>query len=116
MSIIYYHNPNCSKSRAGLELLEQNGINPTIRLYMIEPLTVEELTKIVAKLGMKPREIVRKKEGDAIGIAPFMSDLEVLTMLSEAPKAIERPILETDDKAVIGRPTELLEAFIKEYL
>ncbi|MFV0322405.1 MAG: ArsC/Spx/MgsR family protein [Alphaproteobacteria bacterium] len=116
MSIIYYHNPNCSKSRAGLKILEERGINPEIRLYMVDPLSIEELTKIVAKLGMKLREITRKKEGAEAGIADFMSDDEVVAILSETPRAIERPILEINDKAVIGRPTENIIGFIDEAL
>ena len=116
MSIIYYHNPNCSKSRAGLKVLEEHGIDPEIRLYMIDPLSIKELTKIVAKLGMKPREIMRKKEGAEAGIADFMSDDEVIAILSETPRAIERPILEINDKAVIGRPTENIIDFIDEAL
>lgn len=116
MSIIYYHNPNCSKSRAGLKILEERGINPKIRLYMVNPLSIEELTKIVAKLGMKPRDIIRKKEGAEAGIVPFMSDDEVMAILSEMPRAIERPILEINDKAVIGRPTENIVYFLDEAL
>lgn len=42
MSVTILHNPRCSKSRATLALLQRQGIEPTVRLYLEDPPGVEE--------------------------------------------------------------------------
>ncbi|MFV0431562.1 MAG: ArsC/Spx/MgsR family protein [Alphaproteobacteria bacterium] len=116
MSITYYHNPKCSKSRAGLAILQEQNIDAELRLYLEDPLSIEELNKIVAKLGIKPIEIARKKEAAEVGITADMSDDEIIAILSQNPHVIERPILEIDEKATVGRPTENIIQLIDEAL
>lgn len=116
MLMTYYHNPSCSKSRAGLALLHEKQINPHIRLYLEEALTTEELKVLLKKLDMKASEILRSKEALVAGINKDMDEKTLLKLLSQNPKAMERPILAIDDKAVIGRPTENLINFIDEML
>ena len=57
-----YHNPRCSKSREGLQLLELQDQPFTVVKYLNEPLTKQELTELIKKLGIKPLELVRQKE------------------------------------------------------
>ena len=59
---IIYHNPRCSKSRQTLDLLKQEGINPKIVLYIEEPPSESDLTKILDFLGIEPRELLRTGE------------------------------------------------------
>ncbi len=113
-TIIYYHNPSCSKSRAGLALLEENNIQAHIRLYLSEPPSPGELKDILSKLNLKASALLRKKEAMEAGIDETMSDEAILTCLSQNPKAIERPILVIDNKAVIGRPTENMAKLIDD--
>lgn len=106
-----YHNPRCSKSRAALELLEARGIQPTIIRYLDTPLTAADLSALLAKLQMKPRELLRSKEAaySELGLSnPELSDEQIIAAMAQAPKLIERPILATAERAVIGRPTENL--------
>lgn len=108
------HNPRCRKSREALAVLESAGINPEIRLYLQEPPDKLELSSILAKLGLKPEEIIRK--GEDIFKEKYkgksLSDDEWLHVLVENPVLIERPIVIMGEKAVVGRPvdnvTELL--------
>ncbi len=116
MLITYYHNPSCSKSRAGLAILEEKGITAHIRLYLQDVPTAEELKDLLQKLNMKPSEILRPKEALDAGIKPNTDEETLLKQLSQNPKALQRPILVIDDKATIGRPTENIINLIENSL
>lgn len=104
----YYHNPRCSKSRQGLQLLEKAGQSPEIVLYLNTPPTEKELTAIIKKLGIKPYDLIRRNE--KIFKENFkgkdLSDKEWIQAMVQYPKLIERPILVTKEKAALGRPPE----------
>jgi len=108
------HNPRCSKSRAGLKYLEDKGIVPEIINYLDEPFTPDELTEILEKLGKRPLDIIRK--GEEVFKTEFedkeLSDEEWILAMLEYPKLIERPIVINGDKAVIARPTELIDTIL----
>ena len=109
MSVTIYHNPACSKSRVTLALLRERGIEPVTRLYLHEPLTVAELEDILAKLGKKPREILRTSEDvyKTLGLADMaLTDQQLLQTMTANPALIERPIVVVGERAVLGRPPE----------
>ncbi len=56
------HNPRCSKSRATLNIILENNIQPTIRLYLDDPLSIEEIRNLLIKLDTTADQIVRKNE------------------------------------------------------
>ena len=103
-----YHNNRCSKSRLGLNALEESGKDFEVVKYLENIPSKEELVNIIGLLGIKPIELVRKNE--AIWKEKFkgkeLTDSEVIEAMLEYPKLIERPIVVNGDKAVIGRPTE----------
>ena len=105
-----YHNNRCSKSRCGLELLEQSGKPFEIVKYLDDLLSKEELERIIKILNIKPIDLVRKNE--TIWKTNFkgkeLSDTEIIGAMVENPKLIERPIVINKNKAVIGRPPELI--------
>lgn len=111
MPFVFYHNPNCSKSRQALQLLEERGIQPTIRQYLKEPLTEAELTQLLELLGKKPVELIRKGEDLYKTLeldAADVDDTRLIKAMVEHPKLIERPILSNGQQARIGRPPEQL--------
>ncbi|MDG0817198.1 ArsC/Spx/MgsR family protein [Bdellovibrio svalbardensis] len=110
----FYHNPQCSKSREALSLLEAEGQDFQIIDYIKEPLSVEDLLKMIAQLRGPLSSLVRAKEADFFH-APFdlTSAEEVALRLSEKPHLMERPILQGKGSAVIGRPLENLKALLK---
>jgi arsenate reductase len=61
MTVTIY-NPRCSKSRQTLALLEERGIAPRIVEYLNTPPSAAELKTILKKLGLKPRDLLRKSE------------------------------------------------------
>ena len=113
--MIYYHNPRCSKSREGLNIIEKNNINAKIKLYLSEEITFKELKDIINKLNIDPIDLVRKKE-DVIKKEKLdlksMSNKEIIETLISFPILIERPILISKTKAVIGRPPELIKSIL----
>jgi len=103
------HNPRCSKSRATLGLLRQHGIEPEIILYLETPPDAKLLTSILSKLGMQPRDLMRKGQPEykAMGLDNTrLSDEQLLDAMVKAPILIERPIVLANGKARIGRPPE----------
>jgi arsenate reductase len=109
-----YHNPRCSKSREGLELLEKSGKPFEVVKYLDNNLSKEELAAIISTLGIKSIELVRKNE--AIWKSDYkgknLSDEQVIDAMVANPKLIERPIVVNGEKAVIGRPKELISEII----
>ena len=106
---IIYHNPRCSKSRQTLQILTEKGASVKIVLYLENPPSAKEIKSILDKLELNSRDIIRKgeKEYKLLNIKDqSLTENELITFMSENPKLIERPIVVTDDKAIIGRPPE----------
>ncbi len=104
-----YHNPRCSKSRGALELLEARGLTPTVVRYLETPLNAAQLQALLAKLGLSARQLVRTGEDEykSLNLADAsLSEAQLIAAIAAHPKLMERPILETADKAIIGRPPE----------
>ena len=103
-----YHNPRCSKSRQTLELLRQHDIEPEIILYLDSPLGISELSDLLAKLKFQASDLLRK--GESIykeRVKPYdLSDQDLLALMVDYPKLIERPIVVCGKIAVLGRPPE----------
>jgi len=107
--VTIYHNPRCSKSRATLELLREQGIEPTIVEYLKTPPSQAELTRILKMLGMEPRELMRSKEAEYREQGLDNRDLkqkDLVKAMHDTPKLIERPIVVANGKAALGRPPE----------
>jgi arsenate reductase len=103
------HNPRCSKSRATLQILRDNGVEPEIILYQETPPNVEQLRSILAKLNMQPRQLIRKGQSEykEMGLDnEQLSDDQLLAAMVNTPILIERPIVLAKGKAAIGRPPE----------
>ncbi|MEQ1557386.1 MAG: arsenate reductase (glutaredoxin) [Methyloglobulus sp.] len=109
MTVKIYHNPRCTKSRQTLQLLKDKGIEPDIIEYLKTPPSAEELADILQKLGMEPRDLMRKSEGEykANNLDnPTLDRLVLINGMVANPILIERPIVIANSKAVIGRPPE----------
>jgi arsenate reductase len=106
--ITIYHNNRCAKSRSALEIIKRSNADIHVVEYLKDPPTEKDLQGILKKLGMKAEEIIRKKE--ELFRTKFAgkkySEEEWISILSENPVLIERPIVIKGNKAVIGRPPE----------
>jgi len=108
MDLKIYHNPRCSKSRAGLKAIEEAGKDVEIVKYLDETPSFDELKELISKLGIKPIELVRITEKDwrENYKGKDLSDDQVIQAMIDFPRLIERPIVVRGNKAVIGRPLE----------
>lgn len=105
-----YHNPRCSKSRMALEFLDNQSKEYEIVEYLKEIPTESELKDIIGKLGIKAESLIRKGEPDFKEHfkGKSLSEDEWVEAMVKYPKLIERPIVIKGDKAIVARPTEVI--------
>lgn len=111
MTYTLIHNPSCSTSRNGLALLEEKGVEVSLRKYMnaTEAFSEDELRDIAKKLGASsPRDLLRDKDAKKFELPETASDDEVYAAMVDNPRLIQRPIGINGDKAALGRPIENL--------
>lgn len=108
-----YHNPQCSKSREALALLQEAGIEPEVVEYIHHPLSEKELLALIGKLDEPFAGLVRTKES-SYKDNPFSLDSaeSVAKNLAKRPELLERPIVEKNGRAVIGRPPEKIRRLL----
>lgn len=111
-----YHNPRCKKSRAGLAYLEEKTSDFQKVLYLKdEPFTEESLKKLLTKMGKNPQEMIRTQEKiyKESYKGKSLTDREWIQAMVDHPKLIQRPIVETANKAVWADPPENIEELFK---
>ncbi|MEN3952644.1 arsenate reductase (glutaredoxin) [Iodidimonas sp. SYSU 1G8] len=109
MTVTILHNPRCSKSRQTLALIQERGITPDVIEYLKTPPSAEAMDGILTKLGLEPREVMRKQEAPYKDLAldnPALSRGELVAAMVAHPILIERPIVIAGGKARLGRPPE----------
>src|SRR5215217_850047 len=108
MKATIYHNPSCGTSRKTLAILEEEGAEVTIRDYLKQPPTADELRGLYARAGLSPGEGLRAKEPRAaeLGLTPDAADDIVLEAMAANPILIERPLVETDKGVRLCRPQD----------
>jgi len=106
--ITIWHNPRCSKSRRGLAILEEKGIEAEVVKYLDLPPTAAEIKTVLGKLGVPARALMRTKETlyRELGLKDVTDEEKLIEAMAAHPKLIERPVLICGDRAVIGRPEE----------
>ena len=106
-----YHNPRCRKSREGVQYLTDKGVEFKIIEYLKDNLSKETVQILLNKLNITALELIRKNE--KIWKENFkdknLSEKELVEVLHKEPKLIERPIIENENLAVIGRPKENID-------
>ena len=113
--ITLYHNPSCSKSRGAKEILESRGADFEVVEYLKEPLSAAEIKGLLSMLGDGPAALVRndshfKELG--LNADDYSTEDAVAALLAEHPKLMQRPVAVRDGKAVIARPSELVETLL----
>lgn len=115
MKAIIYYNSKCSKSRATLALLENQGVESQIIEYLITPPSGDKLKSLAKKLGLEIKNLVRTGEPEfkrADIDLDTATEEKILQLLDAHPKLIQRPIVEVAHGARIGRPPDaVLELF-----
>jgi arsenate reductase len=109
MKAMIFHNPNCGTSRKTLTILQEEGADVTVREYLKDPPSREELKRLYAKAGMTPRDGLRAKESlvAELGLADA-DDEQILDAMMAHPILINRPLVETDKGVRLCRPQEVV--------
>jgi arsenate reductase (glutaredoxin) len=109
-----FHNPRCKHSRAGLEYLKSKSDDFTVREYLKENLTTEEIKEIMLKSNLDPAQLVRKQEvyfKKFLKGKSFTND-EWIKIIQENPKLLQRPLVVGKLKAVIANPPEEIDKLV----
>ncbi|HUF74223.1 MAG TPA: arsenate reductase (glutaredoxin) [Gammaproteobacteria bacterium] len=103
-----YHNPRCSKSREGLKLLEERGVDIDVVEYLKTPPTEDEIRDLLGRLGLEAADIVRAGEPafKESGLSLESPPEKLTALIAKEPIVLERPIVVVGDSARIGRPPE----------
>jgi arsenate reductase len=111
-----YHNPRCSKSRCAVDWLKENNIDFEVIEYLKNPLSKYELQQILTQLNISASALIRKSEEEYNQFIKneTLSEDEILDLMVNFPKLIERPIVVGDKFAVIARPLENLIEKVKK--
>lgn len=109
MTVTIFHNPSCGTSRNTLNLLREKGIEPQVVEYLKAGWTAPQLKALLKKGGMSARDVLRVRgtPAEELGLTdPKATDDEIIEAMTKHPILVERPIVETDDGAVLARPME----------
>lgn len=115
--ITLLHNPRCSTSRSALQELENSGIETQVVRYLSEPLDEAGLRDLIDKLEDPASDLVRRDSAFAelaLTEADVASIDQVVAVLVEHPRLMQRPVLVRGGRAIIGRPKERVPAFLSE--
>jgi arsenate reductase len=113
--ITVYEKPTCSKCREADKMLRESGVDFEKINYYIQPIGEEKLRELIAKMGITPRELLRKGESiyRELGLGKReISDDEIIRLMVEHPDLVQRPIVERGQRAVLGRPTERIKELL----
>jgi len=114
MDVTIWHNPRCSKSRQTLELLRDRGIEPKVVDYLKNPPSRGELKHVLELLDIPAHDLMRRGESvyKELDLSKRSDEAKLVEAMIHNPILIERPVVITDDKAVIGRPPEAVLSVI----
>ncbi len=109
-------NPACSKCRSAISLLDAEGAEYTVRRYLEDVPSADEIRAVLDRLGLEPWDITRTQEADAkeLGLKEWARDEASrdrwITALAEHPKLIQRPIITADDgTALVARSEDAVQ-------
>ena len=105
---VLWFDARCPASKRALELLRGRGVEPTLRRFLEEPPTPEEIVGLAARLGLPARALARGGEDEyhALRLSDRTPDEELVRALAHHPRILERPILVAGERAVVARPPE----------
>ncbi len=105
-SATIYHNPKCTTSCNVLAMIEETGAKPKIVEYLKAGWTKPQLKALFAAAGLTPREAMRKRAAEDLGISEKASAGQILDAMVEHPVLVERPFVETSKGVRLCRPKD----------
>ena len=117
-SVTIFHNPNCSTSKYAVGVAEEMGVDVELVKYLnkSQQPTREQIAELLEKLEDPPTDLVRR-DANFTKLGVTDADVEtadqVADLLAQHPVLMQRPVLVKGDRAIIGRPTERAEEFLR---
>ncbi|HQF04509.1 MAG TPA: ArsC/Spx/MgsR family protein [Phycicoccus sp.] len=111
------HNKACSTSRAALDTAAAEGVEVEVHDYLKKPLTESELRDLIGKLEDPVTDLVRRDpyfKAQGLTDSDVATQDQVVAVLVEHPRLMQRPVLIRGDRAIIGRPKDRVAAFLAE--
>jgi len=110
--ITVYEKPTCTTCRKVAKALSEQGIDFEKVNYYIKPFSKSLLKSLLKKMGMKPSELLRKKDETYKELKSKIKELsedEILDLMIGNPDLVQRPIVEKGNKAILARPPESIK-------
>ena len=111
-NVTIYHNPKCTTSCNVLAMIEASGAKPKVVEYLKVGWTKPQLKALFAAAGLTPREAMRKKAAEDLGISEKATAAEILDAMVAHPVLVERPFVETSKGTVLARPKERVKEIL----
>jgi arsenate reductase len=111
MTVTIYHNPDCGTSRNTLAMIRNSGEEPIVIEYLKTPPTRAELLNLIERMGISPRDLLRRKGTpyDELGLDdPALADEALIDAMIAHPVLINRPVVVTPLGVKLCRPSELV--------
>lgn len=110
-----WHNPNCSKSREAMKIMEENKCESEVIEYLKDTPNALEIKSALEMLGLSAKELMRTKENvfNELKLETQTDETKLIDAMVNNPILIERPVIFKGSKAIIGRPTSIISDFIK---
>ena len=109
------HNPNCSTSRHAKQVAAEAGVDVEIVQYLKTPLDEAALRDVLGKLEDPAGDLVRRDaffKEQGLSEADVQTADQIVALLVEHPRLMQRPVLIRGDRAIIGRPKERVGEFL----
>jgi arsenate reductase (glutaredoxin) len=109
VSVTIYHNPNCGTSRNVLALIRNSGEAPHVIEYLKTPPSRDELVSLIARMGIPPRALLRRKGTpyDTLNLDdPALTNDALIDAMIAHPILMNRPIVVTPLGVKLCRPAE----------
>jgi arsenate reductase (glutaredoxin) len=110
--VTIYHNPKCTTSCNVLAMIEASGVKPEVVEYLKTGWTRRQLKELFAEAGLTPREAMRKKAAEDLGVSDKASGAQIIDAMVEHPVLVERPFVVTAKGARLARPKEKLREIL----
>jgi arsenate reductase len=115
MKIVVYQKPTCTTCRQVYTALKESGVDFEAVDYYLDPIPKAKLKQLLAKMGMKARDLLRTKEAAYKDLKlgeKELSEAEIIDLMVEHPDLIQRPIVEKGARAILARPAERLKEIL----
>ncbi len=112
--LLVYHNPRCRKSREAVQWLTEHGIPFEEYRYLERPLSAEQIEKLLDKLVDPIEAVIRTNEKaykEHYKGLP-LTRANIIKMLTEHPRLMQRPIVASPKAAVIARPADKIQTLL----